>query len=402
MLKRLNFLLISFLILISTAYSESLTLERRGEFFPDHSIRQISAKNNYLFVLGVAPDVNSLFQKEVPYDLKEVPYSFFDIIDLRNSQAVFSSGYLYKELNKGGTVLIKDKYMTISDKYAFVGFLGSFGPNGQISETPSKYTILTKVYDISNLPEVAEVGSINVFPNAVSGNKAFMITNKGISVYDITDVSNPMLKGKYSKPGIFKIVVAGDRAYIGYYDDRKKGTFLEILDIRNFSFKKIERRYPLLKGKRAMIFNRLIKPNFLSIYPYYAFHLYAFYVRDNYVYILNGKKVRVIDARDLDNIKEISSVEGISGSFYNGLSNNYAILLGQPTVLLDISDPYNISVVGTIEDIGVSAPTTDMTSSGGYVIIKETPPMETAGPQHPVKPEGDRLILFEIVPLMTD
>jgi len=374
MFKKINLLLINFLILTSVAYSQNLTLESIGEFYPDHLISQIVANNNYLFVLGRTPDVYSIYSSEEPSRVKEDAYAFFNIIDLRNSQTVFSSGYLYKEVdkNKEGSILIEDKSLTISDNYVFVGFLRNiFAGDSKISTE-----LTTKVYDISNLPEVFEVGSINIFPHAVSGNRAFVITEEGILVYDIADITNPVLKEKYLKPGIFKIEVEGNRVYIGYYDAKREATFLEILNIRNFSLKKVGKRYLLLKGKKAEPFKLGIYYPFPSS-PYTFYYSYAFHIKEKNIYILNGNRIKVVDASNPYKIKKINSGGKIKGSYYNIITNNYGIIfpddiLSESVVILDISDPYNISVAGTISEANylLRGVISEITAAEQYVIIR--------------------------------
>jgi len=400
MLKRIIFILTTLLFLKSTAYPESVTLKKEGTFYDQYFIRTIAAKNNYLFVLGTTPPMPELYNFETG-NFRVEPYAFFDIIDLRYSNTVFSSGYLFKEFDISAKRFVKDKYLTISDKYAFVGFFGTLGVSNSEEVT-------TKVYDISNLPEVTEKGSINIFPSAVSGNKAFVINKEGVFVYNIKDISNPILKSQYLKPGIFKIEVEDNKVYIGYYSNRKEATYLEILKIKNFSLKKTGKSFLLLRGKRADYFNYFDKVyedgafpgsyDFVPAFPPPAFP-YAFHVKNNYVYILNRKNIKVLDVSDPEDVKKIN-IKTISGSGYwtNIISGNYAILVGDaPAIILDISDPYNISVAGSasnIYDYYGGPVLEELTGANGYVVR-----VSTFYTGYRERPTGDYVGVFKIIPL---
>ena len=431
MLKKLSFLLIGLLFFASSVYAEDLStrlrtssavykdsyydvpfLDSKANFFDGYFIARISAKDNYLFVLGTKPDVYKLFDQKKPHDLKEDGYSFLDIIDLRNSETVFSSGYLFKDFNLStpGDIVVRDKYLTISDRYAFVGFLGTTAP------------LATKIYDISNLPKVVDKGFIDIFPSAVSKNKALVINElprakargfsgkkaempslrfgrpfipefknsgfsgrvykKGISIYDIKDVTNPVLKGKYLKAGISQIKIEGNRAYIEYYNAAKKKTFLEILKIKNFSLKKIGKSY-LLPLSSAIYFQSL---------PI------NFYVRNKFVYILDSVQgTFVLDVSNPNNIHKTSEIEGVASNS-SIISDNYAFIINSPTIyddrltVLDISNPYNISIALRILHLDIHALYVEgVAASGNYLILKT---VYFVGPYE--GPKGDDLVVFEI------
>ena len=385
MFKKLSFLLIGLLFFASSVYAEDLSTSLKTssavykngyyenlsfnfqkDFLHGYYTGSIFLKDNYLFALGTTPSVGELFSSEYPYNPIAVPYAILNVFDLRNSEEVFSSENLLKDYY----LSTKDK-LTISDKYAFAGILRTTAP------------LTTKIYDISNLPEIVDKGFINIFPDAVSGNKAFMITGKGISGYDITDVNNPVLEGKYLKPNISNIETEGDRAYISYYNADKKVRFLEVLDINNFSFKKISKEYPLH-----------------STSPYGIY----FHVRANFVYVFDDivKKFFVLDASNSENIKKIYSFDVADERFVGGqmvITGNYAVIIFYNDILiLNISDPYNITVAyfsSYIKPFALGGTVEDITTSGKYVAIKYSF-WETGGPGYIPPPEGDVISLYEI------
>ncbi len=411
MFKKLFFISIGFLFFASIVFAEDFStslrtssavykkgyidvpfLDSKAEYFSGYFISRISARDNYLFVLGVEPSTGELFEYKPPNNLKEDGYTFFDIIDLRNSETVFSNGYLFKEYDVSsfnfGLSLLKNKYLTVADNYAFIGLVPFTGLS------------INKIYDISNLPEVIDKGFIDIFPNAVSKNKAFVISEKEISIYDITDVNYPILKGKYLKSSISQIKIEGNRAYIEYYDADKKENLLEILEIKDFSFKKIGKSYPLP----------------LSSDIYFQSLPINFFVRNKFIYILDSVEgTFVLDVSNPNNIHKISSIKGVAGPD-SIINNNYAFIYNHPSVILNISNPHSISIalrilelehfpvfgsntaasenyltLNRVQNNGQQAGLDNIAASSKYLILSQS---NFVGPYEP--PAGQDLFLFEL------
>ena len=182
---------------------------------------------------------------------------------------------------------------------------------------------------------VEQVGHLGGYMNAVSvvGNYAYVVGVNGLKIVDISNPSNPIIKGTCNTGSSYQVAVAGQYAYVV----SEKG--LMIVDISNPSS-------PIIKGKN---------------YPLYAADVA---VDGKYAYVVGGG-LYIVDISNPSNPTIVGHFDGsftdISISGKHAYCSNYAGGFD----IIDISSPSSPTLAGSY-DLGTSGLDPRVAVSGNY------------------------------------
>ncbi len=203
-----------------------------------------------------------------------------------------------------------------------------------------------RVIDISNPNSPIQVGSIDISGSAeavdVSGSYAFIADwYYGLRVIDVSNPQTPNEIGNYDTKGnAADIEVSGSFAYV---TDTKYG--LRIIDVSN----------PGTPQETGYYYPPTLQR--------------GIFIKGNYAYVNSGKTLRILDVSDPTVPRELgfyTTNYEIHGIF---IYNNYAFLANDVNglLILDISNPVNISVIGQYTPSSFSA--FDVYVAGNYAYV---------------------------------
>jgi hypothetical protein len=225
---------------------------------------------------------------------------------------------------------------------------------------------------------------------AVSDNCAYIASDRGLEIIDISDSSNPRLKGlySYSTSDIIYEVISSNYAYLTFFSSKK----LKIIDISDPSNPTFKGSYNTpgyadeiaLSGNYVYIANdfsglQIIdisdpsNPRFAGSYNISYSYIYDISIAGNYAYIACNEGLEILDIRDPVNPTFKGSYNTPDWALEVVISENYAFI---PTgysesylFIIDISDPANPKFIDSYELLTSSR---GVAISGDYAYVADS------------------------------
>ncbi len=176
----------------------------------------------------------------------------------------------------------------------------------------------------------------------VNGNYAYVVQGQDLLVVDVSDVSNPIEKGRVTTPSVINnIVISGNYAYLA---DGQNG--LVIVDIANSAAPTISGNYSSIYGGGVAL-------------------------SGNYAYVASGSRGLIV--MDITNLAAPTRVGVYNTSGFASkvtISGNYAYVADDSNglVVIDVTNPAIPVLTGTYDTAGSA---TDVTISGNYAYIAD-------------------------------
>ncbi|NHJ26167.1 MAG: hypothetical protein EAX89_16430 [Candidatus Lokiarchaeota archaeon] len=228
------------------------------------------------------------------------PYSYLVILDISNPLKPYQVGY-YNITNITSSPYTWD--IKVIGNLAFL----------------SADTDGLRIINIENLANPFEIG--NYVPDSgyfkvatIEGSLAFIKTNYGFSILNISDPTNPTSLCNYSTfYSINGIAIKGNYAYIGSIG----ANLIRIFDISD-------------------------PKNPINLINFTTLHGSKIIIRENYAYIGDYDKFGIVDISSPDNPRIMAMVTGLNFVIDMYLYNNYVFLTGGNIYLkiLDVNNPY--------------------------------------------------------------
>jgi hypothetical protein len=311
-----------------------------------------------------------------------------NVIDATNpeSPALLSNfdtdGYSEGVWQSGDNAFVADGYsglkiITAAESGAPV-LSGSFSTAGRIIRTVIKDNYIfaadvnngLHILKMNGKTEIVRIAEFNPIGDWINGNYAscldvdnnyaYLGTNFGLYIIDISDPYNPVQSGFYETSLIGDIIVSGNYAYLAHpYDG------FDILDISD----------PGNPEQTGDI------PGFAN----------ALALQGDYVYVVDANGLNVIDVSDVYNPEAKNYLEfGNSFGYDVFVKENYAYIIGNNLSIVNIEDYNNLEIVGQVlvnlfsSSIFVSGNDAYVTDNGNY--LSEPGGLRTFNVSNPANP----------------
>ncbi len=216
---------------------------------PQGPISKLAISGNYLY-LGIS--------------YVESKYSGCEIVDISSPQNPVQAGLIVEKRHN------KNPWITVDGNYLYY-------PNGYYG---------LSVYDVSNPSSPSEVATMSPSGEVVYAqplnNYAYVVNNNGVTIYDVSTLSNPQKKGFFSSVNSDYVFVKDQMAYsIDSY-----GT-LYFMDVSNVNM-----------------------PNKIASYGTGEGEAKLSYAHGNYVYLAQGGDLFIFDISNLEKPVLLKKIEG--------------------------------------------------------------------------------------------
>jgi len=222
-----------------------------------------------------------------------------------------------------------------------------------------------EIIDVSNATQPIEIGQVEISQNVkdivITDDFAFTTVYKKwerhLYGFDISNLSNPLILGKYNDADVTDFSTQGSNLYI-----------------TGSQFCEYEIKNP---------YNLQLK-SFIDLAGYFA-------LEDNFAYIhTNNYELKIVDISQPYSMSVISTITFSNRFSFNVEANNGLVILTNPNLeFIDVTDPYNPVHLATYELSSYGSKKIVMNSNYAFIIVFENgyyiEMIDISNPRHPKK-----------------